>query len=98
MTDFDLKWKQCAARAKEAPARGESAPFGFPARVVALARERSTGPAPIEAVWLRLTLRSLGLVGAILVVCAIIELPHLHDRKPLNPEIEDTVAQLVWTL
>jgi hypothetical protein len=98
MNEFDLKWKQCAARAQGSPTRDESAPFGFAARAIARARDRTSGPLPIELVWQRLTLRSLGLVGALLLVCAVIELPHLRDRKPLDPGIEDTVARLVWNL
>jgi hypothetical protein len=98
MKDFDLRWKQCCVRAQETRGRDESAPFGFAGRVVALGSERLTTPAPLEVVWQQLTMRSLGLVGAILVVCAVVELPHLRDRKPLDPGIENTVAQLVWTL
>jgi hypothetical protein len=53
---------------------------------------------PLEIAWQQLTVRSLCLIGAVLIICAILELPHFRDRKPLEPGIEDTVTQLVWRL
>ncbi len=98
MNNFDSKWKACAARAKDAPERDTAAPFGFATRVLAAAPARAGETVSLEVVWQRLTMRSLGLVGAVLVVCAVLELPHWRDRQPFAPGVENTVAQVVWTL
>ena len=99
MNPFDMKWKACVARASEVPGQNEAAPFGFATRVLsAVAAQRSSEMVSLEVVWQRLTLRSLRWIAALLVLCAILELPHLRDRRPLEPGIEDTVAQLVWRL
>ena len=47
---------------------------------------------------MRLALRWLACVIAGLAVCAALELPHLHDTHPLNPGVENAIAQLVWRL
>ena len=96
MTDFDSKWQRCVARAREATRCDEAAPFGFATRVVA-AGFSPTAPA-LESVWKRLALGWLACAVAGLAVCAILELPHLRDSRPLNPGVENTVAQLVWRL
>jgi hypothetical protein len=98
MNDFDVKWKSCAARARHVSRRDDAVPFGFAARVVARAvPQPKLTTAPMELIWQRLTW-SLALVGAVLVICAVIEMPHFRDRKPLDPGIENTVAKLVWLL
>ena len=98
MSDFETKWKACVARAKDAPGRNETAPFGFASRVAAAAAAQRSDVMSLEAVWQRLTLRSLGVVGALLVLCAVLELPQWRDRSPFETQIEDTVGQLVWHL
>src|SRR6516162_6127422 len=99
MNPFDVKWQACVARARKVPGQKEEVPFGFATRVLsAVAAQRSSEMASLEAVWQRLTLRSLRWIAALLVLCAILELPHLRERRPLEPGIEDTVAQLVWRL
>ena len=96
MNDFDSKWQVCAARARKTVARDETAPLGFATRVLAVARPRA-GPS-LEGVWERLALCSLAGVLTLLVLCAAFELPHLRDARPLEPGVENTVAQLVWSL
>jgi hypothetical protein len=96
MGDFDSKWQACAARARQAAARDDTAPLGFATRVLAFARQRST-PSP-ESIWERLALRSLAGALALLAVCAVFELPHFRDSRPLAPGVENTIAQLVWSL
>jgi hypothetical protein len=99
MSRFEARWEGCVARARHVSARNEAAPFGFATRVLsAVAARRSSEAVPLEIVWQRLTLRSLCWIGALLLICALFELPHLRDRKPLEPGIENTVAQLVWGL
>ncbi len=96
MNDFDSKWRRCVEHARRAPPRAETAPFGFATRVLA-----AGGPPPapaVERVWERLALGWLAAVMAGLAVCAALELPHLRDARPLNPGVENIVAQLVWRL
>jgi hypothetical protein len=96
MTRFDAKWQQCAACARQAPPRNESAPFGFAARITA--RALAGEPQSLAGIWQYLALRLLaGALGALLLAAAI-EAPHLRDTRPLEPGVADTVAQLVWRL
>jgi anti-sigma-K factor RskA len=96
MNDFDTKWQACATRARQAARRDEQAPFGFATRVVARASQPGTTPA--EFAWDRWLARLLAGAVAVLVVCSAVELPHLRDAQPLEPGIENAVAQLVWSL
>jgi hypothetical protein len=96
MKDFDANWQACAARARSTPPVDERAPPGFAARVVALAAVSET-PSLVE-VWQRLVLRVLAGTACLLVICLVLELPYFRERRPLEPGIENTVAQLVWSL
>ena len=96
MKNFDTRWQACAARARQATPRDEEAPFGFAARVVAQGL-RPQSPAP-DAAWERLAMRLLAGTVGLLVVCAVLEMPHLRNQQPLDPGVENTVAQLVWSL
>lgn len=96
MKDFDTKWQACTARARQAAHRDEEAPFGFANRVVA--RAFPPGPAPVEFAGERWLARWLAGAVAVLVVCSVVELPHLREAQPLEPGIENAVAQLVWSL
>ncbi len=99
MSRFEERWAACVARARKARGQKPAPPFGFTTRVLAAAAARdSDGELSLEAAWQRLTVRSLPWVTAFLLICAAIELPHWRDRKPLDPGIENTVAQLVWVL
>jgi hypothetical protein len=96
MQQFDQHWQQVAARARQAPGREEAAPFGFARRVVALGWEpRAPG---LDALWARLALRALAGAVGVLIICAALEWPHLRDSRPLEPGVENTVAQIVWAL
>ncbi len=96
MNDFDTKWQACAARARQTPPRDEQPPFGFATRVVAQAMP--PGAAPMDFAWDRVLARLLAGAVAVLLVCAAVELPHFRNTQPLKPGIENTVAQLVWSL
>jgi len=98
MSEFDVRWQSIAGRARGAERRDEVMPYGFAARVLALARKSPATQVPLEVVWQRLTFGALGMIAAILVICAVLEMPHLRDQKPLEPGIENTVAQLVWSI
>lgn len=96
MKDFDARWRACAARARQAAPGDEDAPFGFAARVVALGCQPQKPAA--DATWERLAMRLLAGTVGLLVICALLEMPHLCNRHPLEPGIENTVAELVWSL
>jgi hypothetical protein len=100
MTRFDERWKICANHAGRAPEQDLAPPCGFATRVVARVAASKAGndPVRLDLVLQQLTVRLLGLVCAFLILCAALEVPHLGDRKPLDPGIENAVAQLVWNL
>lgn len=96
MNDFEGKWRKAVLRARlELP--GEAvAPHGFAARVIALSFR--PGRAPVEPAWDRLMLRVLAGAIGVLVVCSALEMPHWGDDRPLEPGIENAVAQVIWSL
>jgi len=96
MKDFDSKWQVSVAHARRVPARETAAPFGFASRVVA----RGIAPEPMGLEFLveRLTLRLLTGALAFLALCAALEVPHLRDTQPLQPGVENAVAQILWSL
>jgi len=52
----------------------------------------------MEFAWEHILARWLAGAAAILLVCAAVEMPHFRDAQPLQPGIENAVAQLVWSL
>ena len=96
MKDFDAKWQVCAARARQTPRPDDQPPFGFAARVVAHGFPPQA--AVLETLWERLAVRLLAGVVGLLLLCAATELPHFRNARPLEPGIENTVAQIVWSL
>ena len=99
MSQFDARWEVCVARGRSESRRDEAAPYGFATRALsAVAARRANEAVSLDLVWHRLTLRSLRWIGAVLLVCAVFELTHWRERRVLDPGIENTVAQLVWSL
>ena len=96
MNDFDTKWHACAARARQTLRRDEESPFGFTTRIAA--RATKPGATPVESTWDRVLARLPAGAVAVRIVCGAMELPHFRDAQPLKPGIENTVAQLVWSL
>jgi hypothetical protein len=96
MNDFDTKWKQCAAWARQAAPSDERPPIGFTTRVTAIGLRQPENEN--AATWERLLPGSLAGVLALLVICAFLELPHFHNPRLWQPGVENTVAQLVWSL
>jgi hypothetical protein len=96
MTSFDASWQACAARARQAPTREETPPCGFTGRVVARAFARNeAGQAEVFG---QLAFRMLAGAVALLIVCALLEAPHLRGSRPLETGVENAVAELVWSL
>ena len=96
MKSFDDKWQECVAHARRVKPGEEQAPCGFAARVTARALRPPT--VSTDGVWLRLAVPSLAGVLTWLAVYAVLELPHLRGGHPLAPGVENTVAELVWSL
>lgn len=96
MNDFDHRWQECAGRARQIHPRDETAPYGFATRAAARGMEALN--AKPDGAWEGLSLRLLTGAVVVLVVCAVLEMPHLRDSNPLEPGVENTVAQLVWSL
>jgi hypothetical protein len=96
MKDFDARWQECAGRARKAPGRDGTIPFGFADRVVA--RAHSVKELSQEEVFGQLAFRMLTGAVALLILCMMMEAPHLQGPRPLETGVEDTVAQLVWSL
>ena len=97
MNNFNARWQECAARARGARERETTAPFGFAARVVAVAQSRGSHPSTEEILG-RLALRMLVGAVALLILCTLLEARHLRGPQPLETGLEDTVGQLVWAL
>ena len=96
MQHFEQRWQTLAERARQAPGRDEAAPFGFAGRVVALGSQPQ--PNGLEGLWVRLSLPVLAGALTVLIVCSALEVPHMRDARPLEPGVENTVAQIVWAL
>ena len=96
MKDFDAKWQVSVARAREARVPETGVPFGFASRVAA--RGIAQPPLGLEVVFERLTVQLLTGALGFLAICAVLEVPHLRDAKPLQPGVENTVAQILWSL
>jgi len=87
------------SRARHAPTRAETAPFGFAGRVLArVATREPSESVSLELIWQRLALRSLTGIAVCLVACAVFEIPRWRVHRPLETGIENTVAQLIWRL
>ena len=97
MSEFNRLWQQCVARAREAPPRSEEAPFGFATRVLAQANQPARTPAS-TLLWVRLGLRALGGVMALLLVLGTMEYHDSRDRGWTMPGVENCVAQAIWML
>ena len=94
MHNFDSRWKETVQVARQVPTRDESAPLGFATRVsarVALSTQRLS----IEQIWRRLSFGTLATLAVVLAACAVLEAPYLRERSPFNPNVENTVAQLL---
>jgi len=96
MNNFDSKWQTCAAQARQQPPGDLRAPAGFASRVLARASVPET-PGLAE-VWQALVARLLAGSVALLLLCTALEWPHLRERPTLQTGVENTVAQLLWSL
>lgn len=98
MKNFDERWSDLAARARATPSAGAAAPLGFATRVVALAAASRSSGSAAEDLWLQWARRSVALVAGVGLVLGTMEVRagRPHDLRP--PGVENTVAQVLWTL
>ena len=98
MKHFESRWTETTRMARHAPGRDDSPPLGFATRVAAHVAARATS-APqsltLEQIWRRRSFGTLATLAAILTACAVTEAPYLRDRSSFNPNVENTVAQLI---
>ena len=97
MSEFDVRWRSIAGAGtgsgdETRPCLMDSPPgcWGWP--------EISGNPSVTGIGLAEADMGALGMIAAILLICAVLEMPHLRDQKPLEPGIENTVAQLVWSI
>ena len=96
MNEFERKWQICAAQARQAPAVSEAPPLGVATRAAACCMTSKVSE--VAQIWERLALRWLAGVAALLVVCVVVEAPHLRSAPVFQPGLENTISQLVWKL
>lgn len=99
MNPFDARWSQAAKQARQSPPPLVSAPWGFANRIVAQAATSPHLSSPLpDPLWDRLLPRLLAGATLVLALCLAMEFPYWTRVLPLDPGIENTVAQLVWSL
>lgn len=101
MNHFDQRWQELASRARDAStiserAVADAAPFGFATRVLATAAAAS-GSAT-EELWLRWARCSVAVMAAAGLVLGAVEASAGRPHSLPNPGVENTVAQVLWTL
>lgn len=93
MKNFDKNWQVAARLAGQVPVPARTAPAGFARKVVARSNFASQ-PIP----WEQLALKWVVGMAAILALCSLLELPHLKPGHPMRIDVEEIVAQLIWSL
>jgi hypothetical protein len=96
MNEFEKRWQECAARARQEARADEQAPPGFATRVLALSAEKQSA-SPLEILF-RMTLRTLGCATTLLLALVVLEAASSHSSRMKVPHIENTVAQVFWLL
>ena len=102
MSDFQSRWQQCAARARQEKAAAEAAPAGLATRVWARWRaeaEARLGPgARAPSPWLALSWRALVLATIALAACAALDYYTASPGSSFAPHLEDVVTNVWETL
>lgn len=99
MNRFEERWSQAANQARQSPPPHSTAPGGFAARIAAHATLPHPSPDYLpDPLWDRLLPRLLAGATLVLALCLAMEVPYWTRVQPLDPGIENTVAQLVWSL
>lgn len=96
MNSFDRRWRRLTAAAREGPARSESLPYGWAARVWARAQTARGGDG--SGLWLRWALRALGAMASLLVVATALDRGLDRPEATLRPPLENVIAGIFWSL
>lgn len=96
MKNFDQRWRRAVDEARHATVPEESAPYGFAQRIVA--RARSQERQDMSYLSERVVVRWIVGMTVVLLFCVAAEYRHLRGPTTLQTGIENTVAQLVWSL
>ncbi len=92
MKTFEEKWLDCASRARSKSLESEEMPFGLANRVIDQLRKTEMSPRTGDALWLRLSLRTLFAMSTILLLFAFVQWNTQSDSQPLRPAIEVSVV------
>ena len=92
MNEFDRRWQDCAARARQEDLALVPVPVGFATRAWArwLAQSNSS-----LAAWTALSFRALVVATIVLAILALTELRTASPGSSLAPHIEDAVTN-IW--
>ncbi len=96
MNEFDRRWQDCAARARQEVAGSIQVPVGFATR--AWAHWTAQSKTSSTAAWLTLSFRALVLATAALAVLAVTEFHKASASSAFAPHVEDVVADVWRTL
>lgn len=97
MNEFEHRWRMGVKSAQSAqPVQGDEAPFGFAARVVA--RWPLNEETSLTLLWQGLALRVLGVMALILLSLAAYGAVSSTGDAPLQPPVENAVADSFWLL
>ena len=96
MNEFDRRWQDCAARARQEAADPVRVPAGLATR--AWAQWRAQPSNSLAAVWAALSFRALILATIALIACALTEFYATSPGSAFAPHIEDVVTSVLGTL
>jgi hypothetical protein len=97
MNEFEHRWQkgvEAARRIGDAPS--DEAPLGFATRVVA--HWQSPSEPPLTLLWQRLAWRVLGAMALILLTIAAYDALSIGSDSPVQPPVENAVADSAWLL
>lgn len=99
MNEFENRWQQGVAAVRRAAGEfDDAAPLGFATRVVAQWQAMASAELPLSLLWQRLALRVLGAMALIFLTLAAYEALFPDKDAPLQPHVENAVADSFWLL
>jgi len=93
MNEFDRRWQDCAARARQGVVGSVEVPVGFATR--AWARWTAQSRTSAVTAWTALSFRVLVVATIVLALLALTELRTASPGSSLAPHLEDAVTN-VW--
>lgn len=95
MTEFDSRWQECAARARQTGSAPAQAPAGLATR--AWAQFTAVTAPAVASAWPSLSWRALVLATVVLVVCLAAEFYSASSASAFAPHLEDLVTR-IWEI